>query len=105
LRREFREKYKEKEERNGKQIEEEIKNITTEAQVWKFVNLNRKSQDNRRKYKYGGLGEAFSKIIGRRERDMGGHRRKERLEGYQEKELGKEEIEFQLKKIKRSDRG
>jgi len=42
LRREFREKCKEKEERNRKRIEEEIKSITTEAQILKFVNLGRK---------------------------------------------------------------
>jgi len=42
LRREFREKCKENEERNRKRIEEEIKNITTEAHIWKFVNLGRK---------------------------------------------------------------
>jgi len=43
LRTEFREKCKEKEEReNRKRIEEEIKNITTEVQIWKFVNLGRK---------------------------------------------------------------
>jgi len=34
LRREFREKCKEQEEKNRKRSEEEIKNITTEAQVW-----------------------------------------------------------------------
>jgi len=43
LRREFREKYKKKEERNRKQIEEVIKNITREVQMWKFVNLDRKN--------------------------------------------------------------
>jgi len=42
LRREFREKCKEKEERNRKRIEKEIKNIATEAQIWKFVNLGKK---------------------------------------------------------------
>jgi len=42
LTREFRENCKEKEERNKKRIEEEIKSITTEAQIWKFVNLGRK---------------------------------------------------------------
>jgi len=42
LRREFRENCKEKEEKNKKRIEEEIKNITTETQIWKFVNLDRK---------------------------------------------------------------
>jgi len=42
LRREFRENCKKKEERNRKRIEEEIKSITTEAQIWKFVNLGRK---------------------------------------------------------------
>jgi len=42
LRREFRENCKEKEEGNRKRIEEEIKNITTKAQIWKFMNLGRK---------------------------------------------------------------
>jgi len=42
LRREFREKCKEKEERDRKLIEEEIKNITAQEQIWKFVNLGRK---------------------------------------------------------------
>jgi len=42
LRREFRENCKEREEGNRKRIEEEIKSITTEAQIWKFVNLGRK---------------------------------------------------------------
>jgi len=43
LRTEFREKCKKKKEReNRKQIEKEINNITTEVQIWKFVNLDRK---------------------------------------------------------------
>jgi len=42
LRREFRKKYKEKEERNRKLIEEEIKSIAAQEQIWKFVNLGRK---------------------------------------------------------------
>jgi len=42
LKKKFREKCKEKEERNRKRIEEEIKSITTKAQIWKFVNLGRK---------------------------------------------------------------
>jgi len=42
LRREFKEKCKEKEEKNRKRIEEEIKKITTEAQISEFVNLDGK---------------------------------------------------------------
>jgi len=42
--RKFREKCEEKEESNRKWIEEEIKNITTKAQIWKFVNLEKKPE-------------------------------------------------------------
>jgi len=71
LKREFREKCKEKEERNRKRPKEIIKNITSDAQIWKFVNLDRKKARIVEEIinKYRGLGEAFSRIIGRRERD------------------------------------
>jgi len=102
LRREFRKKFKEKEEKNRKRIKGEIKNITTEAQIWKFVNLGKTSQDNRREQKYGRLGKAFSRIIGRRDEETG---EKRGMEEDQEEELGEKEIEIQLNKIKKSDRG
>jgi len=64
----------------------------------------KKKARTRREYKYGGLGEAFSRIIGRRDEETG---EKRRMEGDQEEELGEEEIEIQLKEIKKkkSDRG
>jgi len=42
LRKEFREKCMEKEKRNRKRIEKEIKNITIKAHIWKFVNVGGK---------------------------------------------------------------
>jgi len=105
LRREFRENCKEKEERNRKRIEEEIKNITTKAQRrWKFVNLGRKkarivdeniSMEEWKRH--------FLELLGERGtgEEIG---EKRRTVGDQEEELREEEIEIQLRKIK-SDRG
>jgi len=96
LKREFREKCKEKEERNRKRIEEEIKNITTKAQIWKFVNLGREkativeeniSMEDWKKH--------FLELL-EGEKGIGKEtEEKRRMEGDQEEETGEEEIEFQ----------
>jgi len=102
LRREFKENCKEKEERNRKRIEEEIKNITTEAHIWKFVNLGRKKartvDENISMEEWE---RHFLKLL-EEERGTGEETgEKRRMEGDQGEELRKQEIEIQLKKIKR----
>jgi len=102
LRREFRENCKEKEERNRKRIEEEIKNITTETQIWKFVNLDRKKartvDENISMEEWE---RHFLELLegGRGTGEQTGEKR--RMEGDQEEELREKEIGIQLRKIKR----
>jgi len=103
LRREFRDKCKEKEERNRKRIEEEIKSITAEAQIWKFVNLGRKKprivEENISVEEWE---KHFLELLEEEKgTDEGTREEKRRMEGDQEEELREEEIEIQLKKIKR----
>jgi len=102
LRREFRENCKEKEEGNRKWIEEELKSITTEAQIWKFVNLGRKKariiDENISMEEWE---RHFLELL-EGERGTGEETgEKRRTEGDQKKELREEEIEIQLKKVKR----
>jgi len=97
-----REKCKEKEERNRKRIEEEIKSITTEAQIWKFVNLDRKKarivEENISMEEWE---KHFLELLEGKKGTDEETGEKRRMEGDEEKELREEEIEIQLKKIKR----
>jgi len=102
LRREFREKCKKKEERNRKRIEEEINSITTEAQIWRFVNLRRKKariiEENINMEDWE---KHFLELLEGEKGTGEETEEKGKMEGDQEEELKEEEIEIQLKKIKR----
>jgi len=102
LRREFRGNFKEREEGNRKRIEEDIKSNTTEAQIWKFVNLGRKKarivDENISMKEWEGH---FLELL-EGERGTGEETgEKRRTEGNQKEELREEEIEIPLKNIKR----
>jgi len=94
-----------KKERNRKRIEEEIKNITTKAQIWKFVNLGRKKART--------VGENISMEEWERHflELLEGERgtceetgEKIRTEGDQEEELREEEIEKKKRKKKEKEK-
>jgi len=98
LRREFREKCKEKEKRNRKRLEEDINNITTEAQVWKFVNLGRKKARIEENISMEDWEKHFLELL-EGEKGIGKKAgEKRRLERDLEEKLGEVEIEFLLKK-------
>lgn len=101
LRKNFRELCKRKEAAKLEKLEEEIKRARAEAQIWKIVNRERKnarivgediSMEEWRRH--------FVSVLEGREEDGGGKTGKRSLEGDQE-ELNYEEIEKQIKEMKR----
>lgn len=102
LRKNFRELCKRKEAAKLEKLEEEIKRARTEAQIWKIVNREKKnarivgediSMEEWRRH--------FVSVLEGREEDGGGKTGKRSLEGDQEEELNDEEIEKQIRKMKR----
>lgn len=102
LRKNFRELCKRKEAAKLEKLEEEIKRARAEAQIWKIVNRERKnarivgediSMEEWRRY--------FVSVLEGREEDGRGKTGKRSLEDDQEEELNDEEIEKQIRKMKR----
>lgn len=102
LRKNFRELCKRKKAAKLEKLEEEIKKARTEAQIWKIVNREKKnarimgediSMEEWRRH--------FVSVLEGREEDGGGKTGKRSLEGDQEEELNDEEIEKQIRKMKR----
>lgn len=102
LRKNFRELCKRKEAAKLEKLEEEIKRARAEAQIWKIVNRERKnariveediSIEEWRRH--------FVSVLEGREEDGRGKTGKRSLEDDQEEELNDEEIEKQIRKMKR----
>jgi len=103
LRREFRELCREKEAKKNKKFEEELRNVRSEAQIWKLINRGRKDI---RPIEEGILHleewqNYFCHILeGHKKRKEEGRKEREQEEG-QEDDLRDEEIEQQIVNLKR----
>lgn len=100
--REFRELCKRKEEVRLERIEEEIRNCRTETQIWKIINKERKrvapiqediSMEEWKRH--------FMRLLEGSEKDKREEAEKRNLEGDQEEDIRDEEIEEQIKKLKK----
>ena len=104
-RKELRGMCREKEEKKQKEVEEEMKNIKTEGEAWKFISRMRKKKEGiSEKIESREWRDYFKEMFnGLDEKKMDNWERIIREE--EEEELGDEEIEEQMKKLKKGKAG
>ncbi|KAH0812093.1 hypothetical protein GEV33_010698 [Tenebrio molitor] len=101
--RRYRERCKEKKKQRGQREEKEIKEIRTEREVWKYINRERKKKESvNEEITIQEWEEYFMKLLeGRKEEGEAGTQMKEKQTAPEETEITAEEVERQIRKLKK----
>jgi hypothetical protein len=101
--RRYRERCKEKKKQRGQREEKEIKEIRTERELWKYINRERKEKESvNEEITIQEWEEYFMKLLeGRKEEGEAGTQMKEKQTAPEETEITAEEVERQIRKLKK----